>query len=57
MPANAVRAGCLPTSRGRPASKGRPEPGARPSDNPGTLAAQTAYGVRIDNTGSGILVA
>ena len=52
-----TRVSCLPTSRRRPASRGRPEPGARPSDNPGTLAAQTAYGVRIDNTGSGILVA
>ena len=46
-----TRVSCLPTSRGRP------EPGARPSDNPGTLATQTAYGVRLDNTGSGILVA
>ena len=52
-----TRVSCLPASRGLPTSRGRPEPGARPSDNPGTLAAQTAYGVRIDNTGSGILVA
>ena len=52
-----TRVSCLPASRVLPASRGRPEPGACPSDNPGTLAAQTAYGVRIDNTGSGILVA
>ena len=51
-----TRVSCLPASRGLPTSRGRPEPGARPSDNPGTRAAQTAYGVRIDNTGSGILV-
>ena len=57
VPANAVRPACLSASRGRPTSRGRPEPGARPSDNPGTLATQTAYGVRLDNTGSDILVA